>query len=168
MSDAPRDRESTAASTDANRSPSAPQLPVRDSLPAPAAVSPADWPRGSGYAHGMVAEGRTVFVAGQIGWDPVTQHVVVGGLVAQVRQALMNIVAVLSAAGAERRHLVRLTWFVTDRDRFLRERDTIGAAYRDVIGRHYPAMSVLVVAGLLEERAEVEIEATAVVPVTKT
>jgi enamine deaminase RidA (YjgF/YER057c/UK114 family) len=112
----------------------------------------------------MAADGRQVFVAGQIGWDPITQHIVVGGLAAQVRQALTNVVTVLAAAGAEPRHLVRLTWFITDRDRYLRERDAIGAAYRDVLGRHYPAMSVVVVAGLLEERAEVEIEATAVIP----
>ncbi|HEX6048372.1 MAG TPA: RidA family protein [Gemmatimonadaceae bacterium] len=135
--------------------------------PAPVPVSPSGWPRGAGYAHGMVAEGRAIFIAGQIGWDPITEHIVLGGLGAQVRQALTNVVAVLAAAGAEPRHLVRLTWFVTDRDKYLRERDAIGAAYRDVMGRHYPAMSVLVVAGLLEERAEVEIEATAVVPVPR-
>ena len=134
-------------------------------LPTPAPVSPGGWPRGAGYSHGIVAEGRAIFVAGQIGWDPITQHIVLGGLGAQVRQALTNIVAVLAAAGAEPRHVVRLTWFITDRDRYLRERDAIGAAYRDVMGRHYPAMSVVVVAGLLEERAEVEIEATAMVPV---
>jgi enamine deaminase RidA (YjgF/YER057c/UK114 family) len=130
----------------------------------PAEISPSTWPRGAGYSHGMAADGRQVFVAGQIGWDPITQHIVVGGLAAQVRQALTNVVTVLAAAGAEPRHLVRLTWFITDRDRYLRERDAIGAAYRDVLGRHYPAMSVVVVAGLLEERAEVEIEATAVIP----
>ena len=112
----------------------------------------------------MVAEGRSIFVAGQIGWDPVTMKVVTGGMAAQVRQALTNIVAVLAAAGAEPAHLVRLTWFITDRDLYLRERQAIGAAYRATIGRHYPTMSVLVVAGLLEEGAVVEIEATAVVP----
>ena len=133
-------------------------------FPVPATVDPEAWPRGSGYAHGMAAEGRSIFVAGQIGWDPVTQTIVAGGMAAQVRQALTNIVAVLATAGAEPAHLVRLTWFVTDRDLYLRERQAIGTAYREAIGRHYPAMSVLVVAGLLEEQAVVEIEATAVVP----
>ena len=127
-------------------------------------LHPTSWPGGSGYAHGVAAEGRQLFVAGQIGWDPVTHVMVPGGLVAQTRQALANVAAVLAAAGAEPVHLVRLTWFVTDRAGYLRDRKAIGAAYRDVIGRHYPAMSVVVVAGLLEQGAEVEIEATAVVP----
>ena len=127
-------------------------------------VRPADWPQGSGYSHGFSAEGRAVFVAGQIGWDPITQTVVPGGMSAQVRQAFANIAAVLDAAGARPEHLVRLTWFITDRDAYLRERKTIGAAYREVIGRHFPPMSVIVVAGLLEPGAVVEIEATAVIP----
>jgi 2-aminobenzoate-CoA ligase len=125
---------------------------------------PAGWPRGSGYSHAVSAEGRTLVVAGQIGWDAVKQALVPGGLVAQVRQALANIVAIVEAGGARPEHLVRLTWFITDRTAYLRERTAIGAAYRDIIGRHYPAMSVIVVAGLLEPGAVVEIEATAVVP----
>jgi len=129
-------------------------------------LSPDGWPRGAGYSHGVIAEGRTIFVAGQIGWDPVTLKVAEGGMAAQVRQALANIVAVLAAAAAQPAHLVRLTWFVTDRNLYLRERDVIGTAYREIIGRHYPAMSVIVVAGLLEEQALVEIEATAVVSPT--
>ena len=136
-------------------------------IPAPASpvpVTPATWPRGAGYAHGMLAEGRQLFIAGQIGWDPVTGRVMPGGLAAQVRKALENVVAVLAAAGAEPAHLVRLTWFVTDRDAYLSAREAIGVAYREVIGRHFPAMSVVVVAGLLETGAEVEIEATAVIP----
>jgi len=127
-------------------------------------VRPANWPPGSGYSHGFAAEGRAVFVAGQIGWDPVTQIVVPGGMSAQVRQAFANIVTVLEAAGAGPTHLVRLTWFITDRDAYLRERKAIGAAYREVIGRYFPPMSVIVVAGLLEPGAVVEIEATAVIP----
>jgi enamine deaminase RidA (YjgF/YER057c/UK114 family) len=127
-------------------------------------VRPSNWPAGSGYSHGFSAEGRGVFVAGQIGWDPVTQTVAAGGMVAQVRQALANIAAVLEAAGAQPRHLVRLTWFITDREAYLRDRKAIGAAYREVIGRHFPSMSVIVVAGLLEPGAMVEIEATAVIP----
>jgi enamine deaminase RidA (YjgF/YER057c/UK114 family) len=90
--------------------------------------------------------------------------VVPGGIVAQTRLALENIVAVLSAAGAEPKDLVRLTWFITDREAYLGERKAIGAAYRDVIGKHFPPMSVIVVAGLLEPGAVVEIEATAVIP----
>jgi enamine deaminase RidA (YjgF/YER057c/UK114 family) len=127
-------------------------------------VRPADWPQGSGYSHGLSAEGRAVFVAGQIGWDPITRTVVPGGMPAQVRQAFANIVTVLGAAGARPEHLVRLTWFITDRDAYLAERKAIGAAYREVIGHHFPPMSVIVVAGLLEPGAVVEIEATAVVP----
>ena len=128
-----------------------------------AEVHPANWPQGSGFSHGFSAEGRVVFVAGQIGWDPITQTVVPGGMSAQVRQAFANIVTVLDAAGARPDHLVRLTWFITDRDAYLRERKAIGSAYREVVGRHFPPMSVIVVAGLLEPGAVVEIEATAVI-----
>jgi enamine deaminase RidA (YjgF/YER057c/UK114 family) len=127
-------------------------------------VRPSNWPLGSGYSHGFSAEGRAVFVAGQIGWDPVTQTILPGGMAAQVRQALANIVTVLRAAGADSGHLVRLTWFITDREAYIQDRKAIGAAYREVIGRHFPPMSVIVVAGLLEPGAMVEIEATAVIP----
>ena len=127
-------------------------------------VRPSNWPLGSGYAHGFSAEGRAIFVAGQIGWDPVTLAIAPGGMPAQVRQALANVAAVLEAAGAEAGHLVRLTWFITDREAYLQDRKAIGAAYREVIGRHFPPMSVIVVAGLLEPGALVEIEATAVIP----
>ena len=126
-------------------------------------VRPANWPPGSGYSHGFSATGRLLFVAGQIGWDPITQAVA-PGLVDQTRQALANVVTVLRAGGAEPSDLVRLTWFITDRDAYLRDRKAIGLAYRDVIGRHFPPMSVIVVAGLLEPGALVEIEATAVIP----
>jgi 2-aminobenzoate-CoA ligase len=125
---------------------------------------PEGWGRGSGYSHAVVAEGKQVFIAGQIGWDPVTHVVASGGIVAQARQAFENIVAVLRAAGAEPEQLVRLTWFITDREAYLRETPAIGAAYRDVVGRHYPAMSVIVVSALLEPGAQIEIEATAVIP----
>jgi enamine deaminase RidA (YjgF/YER057c/UK114 family) len=127
-------------------------------------VRPSNWPVGSGYSHGFSAEGRAVFVAGQIGWEPVTQTIVPGGMPAQVRQALVNIATVLEAAGAQPGHLVRLTWFITDREAYAQDRKAIGAAYREVIGRHFPPMSVIVVAGLLEPGAVVEIEATAVIP----
>jgi enamine deaminase RidA (YjgF/YER057c/UK114 family) len=136
---------------------------MTDSLPF--LLHPPAWPRGSGYAHGIAAEGRQIFVAGQIGCDPVTRRMAGESIAAQTRQALANIVAVLAEAGAGPQHLVRLTWFITDRDLYLRERKAIGAAYREVIGRHSPPMSILIVAGLLEKGADVEIEATAVVPV---
>jgi enamine deaminase RidA (YjgF/YER057c/UK114 family) len=123
---------------------------------------PEGWAKPSGYANAVSAEGRAVYVAGQVGWDPVTQQVVPGGFAAQVRQALQNVVAALAAAGARPDQITRLTWYITDRDAYLNERKAIGAAYRDVIGRHFPAMSVVVVAGLIEPGALVEIEATAI------
>ena len=125
-------------------------------------LQPEGWARPRGYANGVAAEGRQVFVSGQIGWDA-DQRIVSGDFATQARQALANIVAVLATAGAKPEHLVRLTWFVTSRDDYNAALAEIGAAYRELIGRHYPAMSVVVVAGLLEPRAKVEIEATAVV-----
>ena len=123
---------------------------------------PEGWPRPVGYANGVAARGRLVFVAGQVGWDPAGNFV--DGLMAQVRQALENVVAVLHAGGAEPRHLVRLTWYVVDREAYRSARAEIGRVYREVIGPSYPAMALVQVAGLLEDRALVEIEATAVVP----
>lgn len=127
-------------------------------------VRPEGWPAPRGYAHGVAAEGRLLFVAGQVGWDPVTGVFASDDFVAQCRQALENVAAVLRAAGAAPEHVVRLTWYVTDRAAYLAAQPALGAAYREVFGRHYPAMSVVVVAGLVEERARVEIEATAVLP----
>jgi len=123
---------------------------------------PEGWPRPVGYANGVAARGRMVFVAGQVGWD--TSEKFAEGLVAQVRQALENVVAVLRAGGAEPRHVVRMTWYVVDKEAYRSTRAEIGRAYREVIGSSYPAMTLIQVAGLLEERALVEIEATAVVP----
>ena len=125
-------------------------------------LQPSGWARPRGYANGVAAEGRQVFVSGQIGWDA-EQRIVSDDFAAQARQALANIVAVLATAGARPEHLVRLTWFVTSRDEYNAALSEIGAAYREMIGKHYPAMSVVIVAGLLEPRAKVEIEATAVV-----
>jgi len=124
---------------------------------------PAGWPKPSGYANAVSATGRVVFVSGQVGWDPLTQAFTAGDFAAEVRQALTNVVAALDAAGARPDQITRLTWYVTDRDEYLNARAEIGRAYRDVIGRHFPAMSVVVVEGLLEPGARVEIEATAVV-----
>lgn len=127
-------------------------------------VQPPGWPRPSGYANGVVASGRVVAVAGQIGWNPKNERFETDEMAAQVRQALDNLVVVLRAAGAEPRHVVRLTWYVTDRAAYVASRREIGEAYRALFGDHYPAMSVVIVAGLLDERAKVEIEATAVIP----
>jgi len=127
-------------------------------------VRPQGWADPDGYADAVAARGRVVFAAGQIGWDPVTQTFASDDFAAQARQALENVAAVLRAAGAEPRHLVRLTWFVTSKTEYRAARRELGRAYRDVLGDHYPAMSLLVVSALLEDRAKVEIEATAVVP----
>ena len=124
-------------------------------------LQPPGWAPPRGYATGMAAEGRQVYVAGQIGWDA-EQRLVGDGFAAQVRQALANVVSVLACAGAKPEHLVRMTWYVTSRDEYNASLAEIGAAYRELIGRNYPAMSVVFVAGLLEPRAKVEIEATAV------
>jgi enamine deaminase RidA (YjgF/YER057c/UK114 family) len=132
-----------------------------ESLPAPIAID--GWPQPRGYSDAVVAKGRLVVLSGQIGWDPVTHRIDTGDFAEQTAQALRNIVAALAAAGAEPRHLVRLTWYVTSREEYLAARKRVGEAYREVIGRHFPSMSVLVVAGLLEAGAKVEIEATAVI-----
>ena len=125
-------------------------------------LQPDGWARPRGYANGIAADGRQVFVSGQIGWDA-DQRIVSDEFAAQARQALANVVAVLACAGAVPAHLVRLNWYVTSRDEYNAALTEIGAAYRELIGRHFPAMSVVVVAGLLEPRAKVEIEATAVI-----
>jgi len=127
------------------------------------ALQPAAWAPAKGYANGIAARGTLVFVAGQVGWTP-EQRIVGDDFVAQARQALENIVAVLAEAGARPEHIVRMTWYVVDKDEYLGCARALGAAYREVIGRHFPAMSAVQVAGLVEEGARVEIEATAVVP----
>lgn len=126
-------------------------------------LQPEGWARPRGYSNGISASGRTVHVAGQIGWTS-DQRLVPGGLVAQTKQALENIVAVLATDGARPEHLVRLTWYVTSRTEYLAAAVEIGAVYREVIGRHFPAMSAVQVVALMEQEAVVEIEATAIVP----
>lgn len=130
----------------------------------PRVLRPGGWPRPSGYSDGMIVSGKLIALAGQIGWDPKTSQFASNQMAAQVEQALRNIVTLLADAGAEPRHLVRLTWFVTDRVEYMTARQEIGLVYRKVIGSHYPPMSVVIVSGLVETRAKVEIEATAVVP----
>ena len=126
-------------------------------------LHPDGWAAPKGYANGILATGRQLHVAGQIGWDA-EQRMVPGGLVSQTRQALENVVAVLASGGARPEHLVRLTWYLTDRAAYLAASKEIGAVYREVIGRHYPAMTAVEVSALMEAEALVEIEATAVVP----
>jgi enamine deaminase RidA (YjgF/YER057c/UK114 family) len=126
-------------------------------------LHPDGWARAKGYANGVSARGRTIWLAGQIGWDA-QQRLVPGDLVAQARQALANIVAILATDGARPEHIVRLTWFVTDRAAYQTAAVPLGAVYREIIGRHFPAMSAVEVKSLMEPDAVVEIEATAVVP----
>ena len=127
------------------------------------ALHPAGWAPSKGFSNGIAAEGRQVFVAGQIGWNA-QQEIVSDDFVAQVDQALRNIVEILAEAGARPEHIVRLTWYVTDKREYLARAREVGQAYQNVIDRHYPAMTLVQVAALLEERAKVEIESTAVVP----
>lgn len=123
---------------------------------------PAGWPRPKGYANGVEAEGRLVFVAGQIGWD--AEGVFPTGFTAQFRQTLENTLAVLAEAGAGPEHVARMTWFVVDRAEYLAALREIGAIWRELMGAHYPAMSVVAVTALMEAQARLEIETTAVVP----
>ena len=126
-------------------------------------LQPPGWAAPKGYSNGVAASGRQVYLAGQIGWNE-SQQLVSSRFAMQVRQALQNIVTLLAQAGGRPEHLVRLTWFVTNLDEYRAEVKDIGAAYRDVVGRHYPPMSVVQVVSLVEQGAKVEIEATAVVP----
>lgn len=127
-------------------------------------IQPADWPQPSGYSNGLIASGRYVVLAGQIGWDPIQSVFGTDDFAGQTRQALSNVAALLREAGAGPEHLVRLTWYITNRDEYVAARRDVGSAYREIIGAHYPPMTVVVVSGLIEERAKVEIEATAVIP----
>jgi enamine deaminase RidA (YjgF/YER057c/UK114 family) len=129
----------------------------------PRILQPAGWTRPKGYSHGIAARGRQIFISGQIGWD-IDGRFQSTRLADQVRQALLHIVAVLAEAGAVPAHVVRLTWYVTSRDEYHEQLADIGAAYRAVMGKHYPPMSVVQVVALMEKEARVEIEATAVLP----
>jgi enamine deaminase RidA (YjgF/YER057c/UK114 family) len=127
-------------------------------------LNPKDWAKPKGYANGMAARGTLVFVAGQIGWNAAKGAFESDDFVAQTRQALANIVAVLKEAGASPEHIARLTWYVTDKREYTSRLAEIGKVYREVLGRHFPAMAVVQVTALVEDRAKIEIEATAVVP----
>jgi enamine deaminase RidA (YjgF/YER057c/UK114 family) len=128
----------------------------------PQVLQPSSWPLPKGYANGMAADGRIVVTGGVIGWD--TDERLPEGFVAQVKQALSNISAILAEGGARPEHLVRLTWYVVDMDEYLANLKTLGRIYRDIFGTHYPAMALVQVVRLVEQTARVEIEATAVVP----
>ncbi|SEL09432.1 RidA family protein [Pacificibacter marinus] len=126
-------------------------------------LQPDGWAPAKGYANGMMAEGKMVFTGGLVGWNAQQEweHL---DMVGQFRQTLKNIVAVLSEAGASPEHLVRMTWYITDKKEYNENLRPFGAAYREVLGRHFPAMAVVQVAGLMEDAARIEIEATAVIP----
>jgi enamine deaminase RidA (YjgF/YER057c/UK114 family) len=130
-------------------------------------LHPKHWIRAKGFSNGIAAEGRQVFVAGQVGWNG-EQQFASDDFVAQVERALVNIVEVLAEAGAAPKHLVRLTWYVTDKREYMSRLSEVGQAYRRTIGRHFPTMTLVQVVALVEDRAKVEIEATAVVPVART
>lgn len=126
-------------------------------------LQPPGWPPPRGYANGIVAEGRIVFIAGQIGWNAQGEFET-DDFVGQVRQALLNVVAVLAEVGASPERIARMTWYITDKATYRASLREVGRVYREVIGAHYPAMTLVQVAALLEDRAKVEIEATAVLP----
>ncbi len=125
-------------------------------------LQPPGWPRPKGYANGIAAEGRLIFTAGLVGWD-VNGHFA-DGMLAQFRQLLLNIVAVLAEAEALPAHIVRMTWYITDKPQYLDLGPEMGAVYREIIGKHFPAMAVVEVKALMEDRALIEIETIAVVP----
>jgi enamine deaminase RidA (YjgF/YER057c/UK114 family) len=125
-------------------------------------LQPSGWPQPKGYANGMMAEGRLVVTGGVVGWDAAEKFA--GDFAGQVRQALVNIVAILAEGGAQPGHLVRLTWYVVDMDEYTGNLRALGQIYREVIGTHYPSMALVQVVRLVEPAARVEIEATAVVP----
>jgi enamine deaminase RidA (YjgF/YER057c/UK114 family) len=126
-------------------------------------VQPDGWPRPRGYANGIVAEGRLLFIAGQVAWDE-NERFHSDDIVEQVRQALKNTLTLLRAGGARPEHVARMTWYLTDKREYLARYQEIGAVYREAMGKHFPAMSMVEVKALMEDRAKVEIETTAVIP----
>jgi enamine deaminase RidA (YjgF/YER057c/UK114 family) len=126
-------------------------------------LQPPGWPRPKGYSNGIEARGRTIFVAGQVGWNA-EERFAAKDFAGQFEQTLLNVLAVLGEAGAGPEHIVRLTWYVIDKKAYLADVANVGAIYRRVMGRNFPVMSVVQVGALMEDEALVEIEATAVVP----
>lgn len=126
-------------------------------------LQPPGWARPRGYANGIAVSGQLVFIAGQIGWDEQGEFVS-DDLVAQTRRALENILTILAEAGGQPAHIARMTWYVVDKREYLARASEIGAVYRELMGKHFPAMTAVEVSALIEDRAKVEIEATAVIP----
>ena len=126
-------------------------------------LQPEGWAKPIGYANGMAATGRMVFVGGQVGWNAACEFES-DDFVEQVRQTLKNVVAILAEGGAEPKHITSMTWYFTDKQEYLGNLKGIGQAYRDIIGRHFPAMAAVQVVALVEDRAKIEIQATAVIP----
>jgi enamine deaminase RidA (YjgF/YER057c/UK114 family) len=133
-------------------------------LSLPSILQPEGWPRPSGYSNGVLTQGRQIFIAGQVGWDPRSGRFESAGLADQVAQALKNVLAVLAAADGRPEHIARMTWYLTSRAEYLAHLEQIGAAYRAIMGKHFPAMTAVEVSALIESQAKVEIEATAVIP----
>jgi enamine deaminase RidA (YjgF/YER057c/UK114 family) len=130
----------------------------------PGILQPEGWPRPSGFCHGVLVQGRQVFIAGQVGWDPLSGRFESSRLADQAAQALKNVLAVLAQASGRPEHIARMTWYLTSRAEYLAQLGEIGAAYRQVMGKHFPAMTAIEVTALIEPQAKVEIEATAVIP----
>ena len=126
-------------------------------------LQPPGWAKPRGYSNGVAARGRQIYVAGQVGWDE-QGRIRTDDFTGQARQALKNVVAVLAQGGAKPEHITRMTWYVTSKREYLAAASALGAAYREVIGRHFPAMTAIEVSALIEDGAKVEIEVTAVVP----
>ncbi|MFZ4481728.1 MAG: RidA family protein, partial [Rhodoferax sp.] len=126
-------------------------------------LQPEGWVAPRGYANGIEARGRQIYVGGQIGWNPQCKFES-DDLVAQIKQALINCIAVVGAAGGGPEHVVRMTWYLKDKKEYVARSKEIGAAYREVMGRNYPAMSAVQIADLIEDEAKVEIEVTAIIP----
>jgi enamine deaminase RidA (YjgF/YER057c/UK114 family) len=129
----------------------------------PQILQPSAWPRPSGYTSGLVTRGRLIFLSGQIGWDD-QQRFQSTNFLAQARQALQNILTILAEADAQPEHIVRLTWYIVDKQEYLACVKELGTIYRELMGKHYPTMTMIQVASLIEDQARVEIEATAVLP----
>ncbi|HEV2079078.1 MAG TPA: RidA family protein [Allosphingosinicella sp.] len=127
------------------------------------ALLPSGWPRPKGYSNGIAARGRMIFTAGVVGWDE-QERFAAEHMAGQLRQVLLNTLAILKEGGAGPEHVVRMTWYVTSRDEYVRDIAQIGATYRELMGKHFPAMAVVEVAALVEPAARIEIETTAVVP----
>jgi enamine deaminase RidA (YjgF/YER057c/UK114 family) len=133
-------------------------------LSLPGILQPEGWPRPSGFSNGVLAQGRQVFIAGQVGWDPRSGEFDSARLADQAAQALRNVLAVLAQANGRPEHIARMTWYLTSRAEYLAQLAEIGAAYRQLMGKHFPAMTAIEVTALIEAQAKVEIEATAVIP----